>query len=87
MPKKLFFERDLINVNIRATDYHKVNKLYKGHNEPFYSVFARVCGMVTRTHIEAEQERMRLITMAEKYKERALELEAKLKNDGQCQLF
>lgn len=41
MPKKKYFERDLINVNVWRNDHKRILELRRG-KEPFYTTFTRI---------------------------------------------
>jgi hypothetical protein len=83
MPKKLHFERNLKNVNIRQKDYDATKKMMLPQ-EPFYNTYSRVINMVTLKDLEKNEELEALRESMETWKQRALVAENK---NTQLQLF
>lgn len=88
MPKKMFFEKDLIRVNIRRKDYDEIIK-YKSGNEPFYSTVRRLWDIrnTPTQQIEYAQAHYEELarhwkTKYDELKKRMMPLEAYLKEEA-----
>ena len=77
MPRRLEFERDLINVNIRRKDFNQM-ALLRWHNEPNYSLIGRIWAVHNKAQEDTEYENEILRQSVQTWMKRALDAEAKL---------